>query len=793
MNQKHPPHFFVIPSLSCPAECIYCFGPNTGPSMDIRIVEKVTEYIAGIVKSTKQDKINVTLHGGEPLAAGFEIIEKIVTNLSARFEDIDIGIQSNLWLLDEKYCELFKIYNVSIGTSLDGQKEINDRQRGTGNYEKTMNGIRLARSYGINVSCIATFTAINIKQWKEIFDFFLMQNLHFAVHPLVPSIEKGIDIEISPTEYYRLTSEMLSYYIEHYKENKVSSLDQFCNSVVDGEASVCSFRDCFGMFLAIDPYGDIYSCQRFAGKKEYRIGNIDDNPSITDLFSCTVAKMFLEREHTIAINANLCRECEHYSYCKGGCAYNALAGNKSLNTIDPLCEAYKLIFTDIKDRISEEMASEENLKAIINNKSFEKGNLLLQRGKIIELTKQGTHPYHTARTAKKIIAAYELGNRKRISDVVKYLVYAGISKTEKSALQSLRALQKSMESNGQLNKIYIHVTWNCQLKCSHCYAACENDIFVDEMKLENIEKIAEEATSNGFKAIVLTGGEPLMHQDIERILRKLAILKRQIKPVSLILRTNLAMSLTVDDYIRIFKAFDEIVVSLDGGRLEHDLRRGEGSYDKVVRNLELYSNNKDLIREASGEHRLILKISATLKTEDILGAAGKSVKELAGKLSIDHVKFRPVLPLGRAKNSNEEILSEPLRNYMSPMEIIRGGFKPITSCGIGQNLYVEPSGEAFPCYAYHGPNSFLGNVVDEGIAKIISSEKFEALQKHTVDTSNICSACKYRYLCGGGCKAWSKKPGLFNLDDTRIECKGHKQRAEEIYQAAREYLLIDKE
>jgi uncharacterized protein len=37
------------------------------------------------------------------------------------------------------------------------------------------------------------------------------------------------------------------------------------------------------MFLAIDPGGDIYACQRFCGKPEYRLGNIAQQHSMIEL------------------------------------------------------------------------------------------------------------------------------------------------------------------------------------------------------------------------------------------------------------------------------------------------------------------------------------------------------------------------------------------------------------------------------------------------------------------------------------------------------------------------------
>lgn len=60
------------------------------------MVDRVIDYIDKIAKETSQEKVRLTLHGGEPLSAEYEIIEYLVTSLSRRLKDISIGIQSNL-------------------------------------------------------------------------------------------------------------------------------------------------------------------------------------------------------------------------------------------------------------------------------------------------------------------------------------------------------------------------------------------------------------------------------------------------------------------------------------------------------------------------------------------------------------------------------------------------------------------------------------------------------------------------------------------------------------------------
>jgi uncharacterized protein len=128
--------------------------------------------------------------------------------------------------------------------------------------------------------------------------------------------------------------------------------------------------------------------------------------------------------------------------------------------------------------------------------------------------------------------------------------------------------------------------------------------------------------------------------------------------------------------------------------------------------------------------------------------------------------------------------------HADPMDLIEDGFHPIASCGLGQNLYVEPSGETFPCYAYHRPHVFLGNAVHMGLLAILHAERFHDLSRHTVDTNPKCVACDLRYLCGGACRAWGGSACQHNLDAPPPECLGLRARAGKLLAAAAAYLQI---
>jgi len=346
------------------------------------------DFVASLVTETGQQSVKVTFHGGEPLMAGHAILRQALKGLESRFGrgGYEVGLQSNLWLLDDEFCELFAEHGVEIGTSLDGPEETTDAQRGDGYFARTMRGVALARKHGLKAGCIATFTPSSVCCWQDVLDFFRAERLVLFIHAAVPLMgSNDASYSLSSMQYANLLRNALGYYIEHRNEMVVSSLDQMCQCVAFAEGKVCAFRDCLGMFLAIGPGGDIYPCQRFCGMPAYRLGNLTDNPSLNDLLSSRMARRMSEREDRVNEE---CGGCDHIDYCRGGCPYNALSGGGSARVKDPYCEAYRAIFTDIRKRLVQEMNSQENVKAIASLQHPAERHPLLVKGPLSELLRR---------------------------------------------------------------------------------------------------------------------------------------------------------------------------------------------------------------------------------------------------------------------------------------------------------------------------------------------------------------------------------------------------------------------
>jgi uncharacterized protein len=354
MKQKRPFHVMIIPTLGCPSKCSYCWSSEEGsPIMSIKTIEDVVAWL----KDFRADPVTFTFHGGEPLLAGADFYRKTLPLLSGELKHLEpnFALQTNLWKLTPELAEVLAEFDIPIGSSLDGPKELNDLQRSEGYYERTMRGCEIAKEHGLQVQFICTFTSYSVKFKEDIFNFFLENGLTLKLHPALPSLRSDDPLKwaLSPEEYGELLVYLLDKYLDNMGQIEVRNINDYCRCVLTGRGTVCTFVDCMENTFAIGPDGSIYPCYRFVGMPEYIMGNVRDNPSQDDLAGSAAGQRM--RQFKEYVNRE-CKGCKHIRYCRGGCPYNAIAPtNGEIMGVDPHCEAYKRIFDEITDRFNKEM------------------------------------------------------------------------------------------------------------------------------------------------------------------------------------------------------------------------------------------------------------------------------------------------------------------------------------------------------------------------------------------------------------------------------------------------------
>ncbi|MCR4608766.1 MAG: radical SAM protein [Eubacterium sp.] len=688
-------NFMILPTMACQASCSYCFAKKTGKMMSHDTAGAAIDFIE--MFSAPKEDINLTFHGGEPLLAGYDFYKWILPIVRQRFgRRIHIAIQSNLWAMDESLAELFAEYMVAVSTSLDGPEDMCDSQRGEGYYERTMTGIEALRKRGIPVRVITTFSSGGSDRAAEVYNKSV---LPYAVHAAVPA--DSDEYILLPEIYKKVLIDTYEAYKSDISHNRILTLDAMAEGVLKGKGALCTFTNCLGSFVAIDPDGDMYSCQRFAGYKEYRIGNIMNHPSEEDITNSPGYKRLKLAEEK---KSQGCRGCGHYEYCKGGCLYNAIISGSER---DPYCDSYNAVF----DRMERDMALEMGASMLgAGGKSEPVPAVLAMAG-------DRKHPADIRKT----------------KELLKYAVEAG-KKIGKPEALCIRKYPKN-----ELNKLYLHITNRCPLHCDHCYIYGGEEEF-KELPAERIAEVVQEAADNMFHSVVITGGEPLVYPGWDKLCDLLDGL--DMKGTKLVLRTAFSFGIDREKMIRLLRLFDRIIVSVDGDKKTHDRRRGAGQYDITVGNLRLAMSLSD-------DHSCSLGISAVLTREEADGEPGNSISRIARELGINDVRIRSILPIGRGKTAEQEIWQSCADEVLwDDRFAMRDG------CGLGHNLFVKADGSAYPCYAWCEPEIILGDLSKCSLGSLLTDEGLFKYQCYSVDTNRKCQSCEVRYLCGGICKAW---------------------------------------
>lgn len=149
------------------------------------------------------------------------------------------------------------------------------------------------------------------------------------------------------------------------------------------------------------------------------------------------------------------------------------------------------------------------------------------------------------------------------------------------ARQYAYALYRRLETRRhELLYLFFEITRRCNLLCRHCGSDCTSDAPAAELTTHSWLNIAEYVASrfDPKPAVVITGGEPLVHPDLDRIAAR-------INDVGLTwgMVTN-GMLLTPERLSRlVHRGLSSITVSLDGGRAAHSyLRNSDIAFDRAV-------------------------------------------------------------------------------------------------------------------------------------------------------------------------------------------------------------------
>ena len=270
----------------------------------------------------------VDFFGGEPLV-NFQVCKDLVAyarsiekekNKNFRFTLTTNGVGITDEVIDWANREC---HNVVL--SLDGRKEVNDRFRvdraGKGSYDTIVPKFRefVRRRGGQGYYMRGTYTHFNTDFTNDL--FHMADDLGFtelSMEPVVtdpasPSALTEEDLPVLFDQYELLARDML-------RREKEGRPITFYHYMLDLRHGPCIYKRIAGCgsgteYMAVTAWGDLYPCHQFVNDPEYKMGNIWDGVTRTDI-----------REEFKLCNVYSrpeCEDCWARLYCSGGCAANS--------------------------------------------------------------------------------------------------------------------------------------------------------------------------------------------------------------------------------------------------------------------------------------------------------------------------------------------------------------------------------------------------------------------------------------------------------------------------------------
>ena len=341
------------------------------------------------------------------------------------------------------------------------------------------------------------------------------------------------------------------------------------------------------------------------------------------------------------------------------------------------------------------------------------------------------------------------------------------------------------------------VVWNCtktcNLKCKHCYASADNKKYNGELTLSESKKFIDDLKKFNVPALLFSGGEPLMKENILEILEQASKSK---------IRSTISTNGTLLDK-DICKSLKKINlgyggVSLEGIGSNHDEFRGvRRAFDSSLRGIRncievglRFTINKNNYKELEDMFKLIKEEKIPRVCFYHLVYSGRGNKMIDEDISKEETRQVLDLIIDKAVEfgSDVEILTvdnhvDAVYTYLKSLERYKD-----KSDNILRLLKINGgnrSGMAFANVDFYGnvhPDQFtwqhtFGNVKEESFGDIwknSNSEILKGLRNRKELLKGRCSDCRWLSVCNENFRSraeavhndfWAEDPTCYLADE----------------------------
>lgn len=307
-------------------------------------------------------------------------------------------------------------------------------------------------------------------------------------------------------------------------------------------------------------------------------------------------------------------------------------------------------------------------------------------------------------------------------------------------------------------RIYFEITKACNLACKHCFVSADKNAPYG-LELDKIIAILNDFENNGVIDVRFTGGEPTYRSDWFEILSH----ARQ-RGFSISLNTN-GVYKNCTDVVRKLSLInpEQVTVSLDGMRENHDYFRGRGMFDQSIASLKS-------MREAGLKTRVNTVITQR-NVHDIpqlieyckdfieeinfffMRPVGRAVKETSDgnsltfdghfQSSVDTLKLRSKYPEIRIMHFEQSFSERTIESHHSLNDSL-----PYGSTTLNVSCDGIAWAHGYLTYQNHALN--LGSLINSSLREIWVSEKLDHQRNWLQAIQKRCYNCsEHKLTCAG--------------------------------------------
>ncbi len=353
-----PISLLIKPSSGmCNMECDYCFYCDESKKRQQASYGFMSEQtLKNVIRKTllpADSDVYYVFQGGEPTLCGLDFFEKVIAyekKYNRHGVRISHALQTNGYLLDEKWCQFFKEHHFLIGLSVDGTPEIHNTYRhtkgGAPTFDRIAEAAGLLDRYGVDYNILTVVTNRVASHIEEIYHFYRQKNWNYqqyiaCLDPLEE--ERGQSTySLKPEQYGEFLITLFELWYEDWKQGRQPYIRQFENyvGILKGyQPEACEQRGICSLQNVVEADGSVYPCD-FYVLDEYRLGNLNEN-RMEEILQNWKDSGFREESEKLKEE---CRECSYFKLCRGGCRRNRVFDAASGQYENYFCKSYRMFF-----------------------------------------------------------------------------------------------------------------------------------------------------------------------------------------------------------------------------------------------------------------------------------------------------------------------------------------------------------------------------------------------------------------------------------------------------------------